>query len=47
MRCQIATELEGADAEDRGCRGQGGGQGAEHIMLKMGRKGEESGFSWI
>ena len=45
--CQIVAELECADTEDSGLCGQCGGKGSEHIMLKMGWKCEESGFSWI
>ena len=47
MLCQIAAELEGADLEDWGRCGQCGSKGTEDIMLKIGRKCEEGGFSWI
>ena len=47
MLCQIAAELEGADLEDWGRCAQCGSKGTENIMLKMGRKCEEGGFSWI
>ena len=47
MLCQIAAELERADMEDCGRLGQCSGKGTEYVMLKMGRKCEEGGFSWI
>lgn len=47
MLCQIATELERADAEHCGCRGQCGGKGTEYVMLKMRRKCEVGGFYWV
>ena len=47
MLCQIAAELESADLEDWWRCAQCGSKGTENIMLKMGRKCEEGGFSWI
>ena len=44
MRRQVAAELQGADGEDTRRHRQGGGKGAEDVMLKRRGKGEEGAF---
>ena len=41
---EVAAELQGADGEDTRRHRQGGGKGAEDVMLKRRGKGEEGAF---
>ena len=44
---EVAAELQGADGEDTRRHRQGGGKGAEDVMLKRRGKGEEGAFQWF
>ena len=41
---EVAAEFQGADGEDTRRHRQGGGKGAEDVMLKRRGKGEEGAF---